>query len=510
MQEMDDSSLLREYAERGSETAFATLVARHINQVFSVALRHTGNAAHAEEITQAVFVILAKKSRQLKQGVIVSGWLYQAARLTAVTFLRSEIRRARREQEACMQRLIDESDPDLWRQIAPLLDAGMARLNEKDRHAIVLRFFDGKSMSEVGAALGANENTAKKRVSRALEKLRAFFTKRGVSSTSAIIAGAIAANSVQAAPSTLAKSISALAVTKGAATSASTITLIKGALKLMAWTKAKTVVIAAGVVLIGTSVFVVKENFFPSEPSYQGRRLSEWLVEADFGQPQAKRDKAYEAIRHMGTRTLPFLIADLTPGPKTTDSTDRQATWGFDALGPMGKTAIPKLTKLLEQNPGYVPSALAGIGPEALPELLNSLTNDDFFIRDNTAAGLANAIFSGKITPEQASAAFPVALGNLTYSNTNPLYQVNTRSRAAWLLAALKMHPDVTVPALIQGLHDSSPTVVSDCAFALGQFGKDSKIAIPELTGAADSTNNLVSVMAKQSLNAIQNAPSRR
>jgi RNA polymerase sigma factor (sigma-70 family) len=261
MQELDDSTLLRDYAERASEAAFATLVARHINKVYSVALRHTRNPAQAEEITQAVFVILAKKSRRLRSGVILSGWLYHTARLTAVTFLRSEIRRARREQEAYMQTALNENEPDLWPQIAPLLDAGMAALNEKDRHAVVLRFFDGKSMSEVGATLGANEDAAKKRVGRALGKLRNFFTKRGVSSTTAAIGGAISTNSIQAAPVALANSVTTLAIAKGAAASASTLTLIQGALKVMAWSKAKTgivlgisLLLAAGTAFIGVKL----------------------------------------------------------------------------------------------------------------------------------------------------------------------------------------------------------------------------------------------------------------
>src|SRR5580698_384737 len=117
MQELDDNALLREYTGRGSEAAFATLVARHVNKVYSVALRHTGNTHSAEEITQAVFVILAKKSRHLSRRVILSGWLYQTARLTAVTFIRGEIRRARREQEACMQNIPDEGESGVWPQI---------------------------------------------------------------------------------------------------------------------------------------------------------------------------------------------------------------------------------------------------------------------------------------------------------------------------------------------------------------------------------------------------------
>src|SRR5436305_9218940 len=108
MQQLDEITLLRVDAERGSEEAFATLVARHVDKVYSVALRHTRNSHRAEEITQAVFVILAKKSDRLGKRVILSGWLYQTARLTAVTMIRSEIRRARREQEAHMQTLPNE------------------------------------------------------------------------------------------------------------------------------------------------------------------------------------------------------------------------------------------------------------------------------------------------------------------------------------------------------------------------------------------------------------------
>src|SRR5580765_8147151 len=105
MQELDDIALLRQYTEQNSEEAFAALVARHVNKVYSVALRHTRNPHQAEEITQAVFVILARKANKLPQHIVLSGWLYETSRLTAVTFIRSAIRRARREQEAHMQNL---------------------------------------------------------------------------------------------------------------------------------------------------------------------------------------------------------------------------------------------------------------------------------------------------------------------------------------------------------------------------------------------------------------------
>jgi RNA polymerase sigma factor (sigma-70 family) len=267
MQELDDNALLREYVKNDSEAAFAELVARHVGKVYSTAMRHTRNAHQAEEITQAVFVILAQKARKLRSSVILSGWLYQAARLTAVTLLRGEIRRARREREALMQTLQTENEPDHWRHIAPLLDDALARLGEKDRHAVVLRFFDGKNFGEVGAALGGSEDAAKMRVSRALEKLRKCFAKRGVTLTVAAIAGAVSANSVHAAPVGLAKTISTVALAKGAAVSTSTLTLVKGALKLMAWTKAKMMIAACTVVLFaaGTTMIIVKEVRSPAK-----------------------------------------------------------------------------------------------------------------------------------------------------------------------------------------------------------------------------------------------------
>jgi RNA polymerase sigma factor (sigma-70 family) len=264
MPELDDIALLRQFAEDNSESAFTSLVERHVNLVYSVALRSVGNTHAAEEITQAVFIILAKKAEGLSRRTILSGWLYQTARLTEANFLRTEIRRQKREQEAYMQSLLNEPESEVWPQIAPLLDTAMGGLSEKDRNAIVLRFFENKNLREVGLALGASEDAAKMRVNRALEKLRKFFTKRGVSSTTATITGAVSANSIQAAPVGLAKKISAVALAKGAAVSGSTLTIVKGALKIMAWTKAKTaaVAVAAAIAASGTTAIVIKTGVF--------------------------------------------------------------------------------------------------------------------------------------------------------------------------------------------------------------------------------------------------------
>ena len=155
MQDMEDITLLRQYVQTESEQAFSQLVSRHVNLVYSAAVRQVGNPSQAEDITQAVFAILARKARILGRSVIVAGWLYQTTRLTAASSMRTEIRRARREQEAYMQSLVNESEPEVWTQIAPLLESAMGDLNQKERDVIVLRFFQGKSMQEVGRAFGA-------------------------------------------------------------------------------------------------------------------------------------------------------------------------------------------------------------------------------------------------------------------------------------------------------------------------------------------------------------------
>lgn len=237
MPEADDIQLLRNFAEQRSEAAFAELVRRHVNLVYSCAFRQTGNAHQAEEITQAVFIILARKAASLGRKTILSGWLYQTARLTAANFLRTERRRVFREQEAHMQALLnDPPTDDAWPRIAPLLDGAMAELGARDRDAVVLRFFNEKSLAEVGVALGTSEDAAKMRVSRALEKLRKLFLRRGVSLTTTSIAGALAANAVQAAPAKLALGV-ATAAGGGAVVAVSTLTLVKGVVNLVTISK---------------------------------------------------------------------------------------------------------------------------------------------------------------------------------------------------------------------------------------------------------------------------------
>jgi RNA polymerase sigma factor (sigma-70 family) len=254
MADTNDIALLREYLDRNSETAFAELVHQHVNLIYSVALRYTGNSHDAQDVTQVVFVILAKKAMSLRQRTNLTGWLYETTRFTSSQLLRTRARQQAREQEAYMQSTLNDSETEgIWRQLAPLLEEAMTRLNEKERALLVLRYFENKSGAETAALMGVNEWAARKRIDRAVEKLRKFFTKRGVVVPAAVLTTAISANSVQAAPIALAKTATALALAKGATASTSTLTLIKGALKIMVWTKAKTAVVTA---VVAASVVV--------------------------------------------------------------------------------------------------------------------------------------------------------------------------------------------------------------------------------------------------------------
>lgn len=150
----DDRKLLREYTANNSEAAFATLVSRHINLVYSVALRHVHDGHLAEEIAQAVFIILAQKAHSLDERIVLSGWLCRVARYVSAKALRTQFRRQQREQEAYMQSNLNEPSSVVWKELAPLLDGAMEKLGQKDHDALVLRFFENKHFSEIGAALG--------------------------------------------------------------------------------------------------------------------------------------------------------------------------------------------------------------------------------------------------------------------------------------------------------------------------------------------------------------------
>lgn len=259
---MDDRELLTEYATRNSEDAFRTLVERHAGFVYHTALRQVGNHHEAEEITQAVFIALARKAARISANTVLSGWLFRATRYAIANHLRSNTRRRRYEQEAMLMESIFQPGeaPAVSEQMTPHLNNALSKLSDKDREAVLIRFFQNKSHKELAEMLGVSEDAAKVRISRAMEKLRLTFSRQGIVVPAAVFVAAFGACSAKAAPAGLTASVTAVALAKGATSSASTLTVAKCVLKMMTWAKAKTAMaIGAGVMLAaGTAGIIVK------------------------------------------------------------------------------------------------------------------------------------------------------------------------------------------------------------------------------------------------------------
>jgi RNA polymerase sigma factor (sigma-70 family) len=256
---MEDGQLLRSYAEQGSEAAFHELVARHMDLVYSTALRRAdGDACLAQDVAQQVFTDLALNARQVSRRFILGGWLYRHSCFLASRLLRAEHRRQARERAAVAMHHQDHHAPEegLWQQLAPVLDQAMFQLNQADRDALVLRFFQNRDLRQVGAAIGVSEDTAQKRVSRALEKLRKVLVKQGITSaSSAALAAILTGFSVSAAPAGLATSVAASSLASAAAASGLTVVLAN----LMTIAKLKFALGAVVVVGLGTAVVIEQQ-----------------------------------------------------------------------------------------------------------------------------------------------------------------------------------------------------------------------------------------------------------
>lgn len=255
----DDAELLHCYAESREDAAFAELVGRHIDFVYSAALRQVNGDAHlAQDVTQSVFTDLARKSGQLAEHRVLAGWLFTSTRFAAAKAVRGEQRRRVRDREAQLMNEILREDPAEkreWENVRPVIDEALAQLGEADREAVLLRFFEGRNFASVGAKLRLTENAARMRVERALDKLQQVMRRRGVASTTGALAAALATQAVTAAPAGMAASVAGAALS-GVVTAAGTTSAV---LTFMGMTKLQ-LGIAAAVAVIGGVEIVTEQK----------------------------------------------------------------------------------------------------------------------------------------------------------------------------------------------------------------------------------------------------------
>jgi RNA polymerase sigma factor (sigma-70 family) len=213
--EPTDEQLIRQFADTGDDDAFAQVVRRNIDWVYSMSLRLAhGDHAAADDISQAVFILLARKSRTMGSNAVLRRWLFVSTRLCFRALQRQERRlRARELRSAQLRRDAEPSCPPDWQLLAPSLDALVAKLASADRDAILMRFYLGMSFAKIGEALRISEDAARKRLARAVERLRKMFARRGITSAAVALATLLAEQTTRAAPA----SVAAGAAVRGAA-----------------------------------------------------------------------------------------------------------------------------------------------------------------------------------------------------------------------------------------------------------------------------------------------------
>jgi len=389
MSEPTDHELLADYARTGAEPAFGQLVARYINLVHSAARRHAGGEEPAGEITQAVFLILARKAGSLAKGgrrrhAALGGWLYETARLTAANALKAETRRQLRDHQAYMQSQENQADAAVWREIAPLLDDAMGKLGETDRNVLVLRFFEGRTNAETAAALGLAEGAVQKRVGRALEKLRASFAKQGVTHTAQAIAGSVNRYAVLAAPAGLMTLICANAA-KGAVVTTAITALVNGTLKTITMTAIqKTLITATLIASVGTGIYEAKE-VVQARAEVRTLQQQQTPLAEQIRQLQAERDKATNRLAWLNEELakaksnnieLLKLRGEITLLKAESQSRAQSRDVNNDATDAIAKTWLEKVNQLhqhLDQFPD-----------KKIPEL-QYLTKKDWFNAANDA-----------------------------------------------------------------------------------------------------------------------------
>lgn len=359
--DLADSELLQRYVRReaDAEKSFAQLVERHLNLVYSVALRHVRSSQLAEDVAQSVFIDLSRQAARIDANTPLVAWLHLVSRRTAVDTVRRESRRRAREHEAAV--LVSEelanpamksTSPD-WAVIEPVLDEAVESLSPSDRTAILLRFFENKSLREVGAALCASEDAAQKRVTRALDQLRAFFARRGVAISAAGLASDLSARAIETAPAALGETISATAIIPGATGSSA---LLEAVNVITLSSLQKTALISA--VLVATGIGVYEAALIQHNRSHlEGLRQKNETVVAEIRRLRTSRDGAARQLASVEHQIDARLAATTSPSSAEDRASEaRMEEWLAQVerlrqmLATRSNLNIPELQLLTEQD----------------------------------------------------------------------------------------------------------------------------------------------------------------
>jgi RNA polymerase sigma factor (sigma-70 family) len=383
----DSQRLLAEYAKNGSESAFRELVARYINLVYSTALRLvSGDSQLAEDVTQTVFISLARKGRALSSGVMLGGWLHQHAYHVATKAVRNERRRQSREREAVeMNTLQDDSGASL-RQVAPMLDEAITQLGSEDRIAILLRFFEQRDFRAVGEALGSNEDAARMRVNRALGKLHSLLKQRGVTLSITALGTALTAEAVTAAPAGLAVTVSGAALAGAAAGAGTALTLTK----LMVMTKLQAAVV--GVIFVGAVVTPLVMHH-EAKMRQQNQSLREQLAQLNAVNEGLANQIAQQKSATASPPLPPLVAALIATNPPAKASPFDQV---MDFIGSHHELPREQIEAYLRQNHRNVESLLAAFQVSRDPSYLREAATNA-----PTDPAVQFAVIANKVFPDE-------------------------------------------------------------------------------------------------------------
>jgi RNA polymerase sigma factor (sigma-70 family) len=364
----EDRQLLHRYAAEGSETAFADLVRRHVDLVYSAALRMLNGDAHrAQDVSQQVFSELASQAKSLSRHPALTGWLYTTTRRMAWRTIRSERRRASREQAAhTMNELTRESAGEpTWDNLRPVIDDAMHELNETDRAAVLLRLFKNKSLREVGAELGLTENAARMRVERALDKLRRCLARKGVNSAASALAVALSANAITSTPVGFTAGLAGASLAAANAQSTSIPTI----LKLMASAKLK---LGLAAVLVAG----VAATFMAEHQALLNARNENDSLRREIAQLKADNDAFSYRLNRRAQAALNFRASGPTPQKVTSETNNLR---GRLIANPIKVTAA-QLAQYVDASHHSAASLLAAFrvshDPKFLAEAMEKYPND--------------------------------------------------------------------------------------------------------------------------------------